>query len=75
MSLNWYRQLLSFKIEALNLKKWILILIIYYKPPSLDFPGGLMIKNPLVNAGDAGSTPGLGRFHMPWGNEPMHHNY
>ena len=67
MSLNWYRQL-SFKTEALNLKKRILILIIHYKPPSLDFTGSLMIKNPLVNAGDAGSTPGLGRFHMPWGN-------
>ena len=23
-------------------------------------------KNPLANAGDVGSTPGPGRFHMPW---------
>ena len=30
-----------------------------------DFPGGTMVKNPLVNAGDTGSTPGLGRVRMP----------
>ena len=29
-----------------------------------DFPGGLVVKNPLVNAGDTGLIPGLGRFHM-----------
>ena len=28
------------------------------------FPGGLVIKNPPVNAGDMGSVPGSGRF--PW---------
>ena len=26
-------------------------------------------KNPPANAGDTGSIPGLGRFHMPWTNE------
>ena len=25
-----------------------------------DFPGGPVVKNPLCNAGDAGSTPGPG---------------
>ena len=29
-------------------------------------PGGLVVKNPPANAGDRGSTPGLGRCHMPW---------
>ena len=29
------------------------------------FPGGTMVKNPPANAGDAGSSPGLGRSHMP----------
>ena len=33
-----------------------------------DFPGGPVVKNPLANAGDSGSIPGSGRFHMPWGN-------
>ena len=33
-----------------------------------DFPGGAVVKNPPANAGDTGSSPGLGRSHMPWGN-------
>ena len=34
----------------------------------LDFLGGPVIKNPCANAGDIGSIPGPGRFHMPWGS-------
>ena len=33
-----------------------------------DFPGGTVVKNPPANAGDTGSIPGLGRFHMPQSN-------
>ena len=33
-----------------------------------DFPGGAVVKNPPANARDTGSSPGLGRFHMPWSN-------
>ena len=33
---------------------------------SLDFPGGSVDKNPPASAGDTGSIPGPGRFHMPW---------
>ena len=33
-----------------------------------NFPGGLVVENPPVNAGDRGSVPGLGRFHILWGN-------
>ena len=33
-----------------------------------DFPGGTVVKNPPANAGDTGSSPGLGRSHMPWSN-------
>ena len=29
-----------------------------------DFAGGTVVKNPPANAGDTGSSPGLGRFHM-----------
>ena len=28
----------------------------------LGFPGGSGVKNPLINAGDAGSSPGVGRY-------------
>ena len=33
------------------------------------FPGGTVVKNPPANAGDTGSSPGLGRSHMPQSNE------
>ena len=29
-----------------------------------DFLGGAVVKNLLANAGDMGSSPGPGRFHM-----------
>ena len=33
-----------------------------------DFPGSPVGKNPPANAGDMGSIPGMGRFHMQWDN-------
>ena len=38
------------------------------------FPVGAVVKNPLANAGDTGSSPGPGRSHMPrssWAREPQ----
>ena len=32
------------------------------------FPGGPVIKNSSLNAGDIGLIPGLGRLHMPGDN-------
>ena len=32
------------------------------------FPGGAVVKNPPANAGDMGSSPGPGRYHMPRSN-------
>ena len=32
------------------------------------FPGGAVVGNPPANAGDAGSSPGLGGSHMPRSN-------
>ena len=32
------------------------------------FPGGAVVKNLPANAGDTGSSPGLGRSHMLWSN-------
>ena len=34
-----------------------------------DFPGGAVVKNPPANAGDTGSSPGLGRSHMLQSNK------
>ena len=36
---------------------------------SQGFPGGAVVENLPANAGDAGSSPGLGRSHMPRSNE------
>ena len=33
-----------------------------------DFPGDTVDKNLPANAGDTGSTPGLGRFYILWNN-------
>ena len=32
------------------------------------FPGGTVVENLPANAGDTGSSPGLGRSHMPRSN-------
>ena len=32
------------------------------------FPGGAVVENLPANAGDTGSSPGLGRYHMPRSN-------
>ena len=34
----------------------------------MGFLGGPVVKNPPANAGDMGSIPGPGRFHVPWSN-------
>ena len=44
------------------------------KNRSRGFPGGAVVENPPANAGDTGSSPGLGRSHMPrsnWAREPQ----
>ena len=35
----------------------------------LDFPGSTVDGNPPTSAGDTGSIPGPGRFHMSWSNQ------
>ena len=38
------------------------------KYSSRGFPGGAVVENLPANAGDTGSSPGLGRSHMPRSN-------
>ena len=38
------------------------------------FPDGSAIKNPLVNAGDAGSMPGLRRFPREGNDNPLQYS-
>ena len=44
-------------------------MFVFLKKLCGDFPGGTVDKNPPPNAGDLGSIPGPGRFHMPWSNK------
>ena len=40
----------------------------------MGFPGGAVVENLPANAGDTGSSPGLGRSRMPrsdWAREPQ----
>ena len=42
--------------------------------PFRGFPGGAVVENLPANAGDKGSSPGLGRSHIPrsnWAREPQ----
>ena len=39
-----------------------------YKKDKEGFPGGAVVENLPANAGDTGSSPGLGRSHMPQSN-------
>ena len=41
------------------------IFISHTKCSGRDFPGGTVVENLPANAGDTGSSPGLGRSHMP----------
>ena len=38
------------------------------KKPMRGFPGGAVVENLPANAGDTGSSPGLGRSQMPRSN-------
>ena len=43
----------------------------YLKKATLGFPGGAVVKNLPANAGDTGSSPGLGRSHIPHAAERL----
>ena len=47
--------------------------MICLKRKAEGFPSGAVVENPPANAGDTGSSPGLGGSHMPrsnWAREP-----
>ena len=48
----------------INLERDVLYLKATCENQCLGFPGGTVVKNPPVNAGDMGSSPGPERSHM-----------
>ena len=58
-------------ITALKLRLWLKI---FQQTKAQGFPGGAVVENLPANAGDTGSSPGLGGSHMPrsnWAREPQ----
>ena len=39
--------------------------LVCFQEANLGFPGGAVVENLPANAGDTGSSPGLGGSHMP----------
>ena len=48
--------------------KSVYVTPVFKKPSHGGFPRGAVVKNLPANAGDTVSSPGLGRYHMPWSN-------
>ncbi|KAJ8794632.1 hypothetical protein J1605_003103 [Eschrichtius robustus] len=64
---NWARE-----PQLLSLRVWSLCSAT--EEATTGFPGGAVVENLPANAGDTGSSPGLGRSHMPqsnWAREPQ----
>ena len=55
-----------FSLKADNSE--INVAVSYSKVSMSGFPGGAVVENLPANAGDTGSSPGLGRSHMPRSN-------
>ena len=47
---------------------WKMFWMFLIKLTYWGFPGGAVVENLPANAGDMGSSPGLGRSHMPRSN-------
>ena len=56
------------EVSNCTIVMWENILVYFLKMYLGDFPGGRVDKNPPANAGDVGSIPRPGRFHVPQGN-------
>ena len=60
--------LLFFDIKDVLNGYILLAVLVLLKKKGGGFPGGAVVENLPANAGDTGSSPGLGRSHMPRSN-------
>ena len=60
-----YHQVVSIDKEVSEAEVKMFSTIKYNKNKITGFPGGAVVENLPANAGDTGSSPGLGRSHMP----------
>ena len=59
---------LNFIVISLLFSKAVSVAMGLSKNNNRGFPGGAVVENLPANAGDTGSSPGLGRSHMPRSN-------
>ena len=52
-------------MENLEFNDFVILFHFSFKILLTGFPGGTVVENLPANAGDTGSSPGLGRSHMP----------
>ena len=64
--------------RRMDKQKWCIHTMEHYsalkRKEILGFPGGAVVENLSANAGDTGSSPGLGGSHVPrsnWAREPQ----
>ena len=57
----------TWDLSILFLRMWICnyLKVKFFKKYVLGFPGGAVVESPPANAGDTGSSPGLGGSHVP----------
>ena len=59
----------SVRLSSAGGDEWVWSFIsVHFKREIWGFPGGAVVKNPPANAGDMGSSPGLGRSHVSRSN-------
>ena len=66
--MRWKQPKYPLTNERINKIKYTHTMEYYSTLKRKGFPGDAVIKNPPANAGDMGSSPGLGRSHMPRSN-------
>ena len=68
MVIGTYISIITLNVNGLNAPTKRHRFAEWLQKKTQGFPGGAVVENLPVNAGNMGSSPGLGRSHMPWSN-------
>ena len=56
------------EVSLLYIQTRVRYILVLKELSAWGFPGGAVVENLPANGGDTGSSPGLGRSHMPRSN-------